>query len=148
MILSGHLVWIGRTILPVRTLRVFLKFDLGQLPGLAGPSASRQCPGPGGARAHLAEGMETNSSARREAEANRWLALFAATDGPLLGVAMVLAGKIGAGLRPRTRSQCADAFLVRCMRPVAHRDGRRLEGQPSLFGALRTWSDFHCTTIC
>jgi hypothetical protein len=68
MILSGRLVRIGRTILPVPTLRVFLKFDLGQLPRRRRLRGKPACPGPGGARACLTEGMETNSSTRCEAE--------------------------------------------------------------------------------
>ena len=46
----------------MQTLRVFLKFDLGQLPRRRRFIGKPACPGPGGARAGPAEGMETNSS--------------------------------------------------------------------------------------
>jgi hypothetical protein len=49
---SGHLAWIGRTFLPVRTQRVFLEFLAGQPP-------SRQAPGHAGASTPL----QSNSNA-------------------------------------------------------------------------------------
>jgi hypothetical protein len=45
-----------------------------------------------------AEGREVIERVRREAEANHWLNMRTATDGPL-GVAMVLNGEVGAGIR-------------------------------------------------